>query len=335
MAVFSLHYILYINIISRSFRGLDNRELIMIFQGEIIDLYLKDDQTAMILISSFQQVGVIVSSIVGTELYVSGGWVLVGVGVAAFNLLPLVLLLLLKNIQLKEGFYQKVELCENEDSIDLPLRRNSIDSQAISLWQRKAAFYFPDVVLYFNNTVTAFIEYILPVRIVYSSTIPLATAVLLLIGTLGFVSFLSALSLSYISSRGSRLNILNTMMVGNLLFHSGAVVAFGATTSNFRFLDFTLQLLLGLILMGLGEACHFNLCIPSKFAFYDQWNLEKRALGEHSAKIYNIVVNASSMTGTVVSALSLTVESELPTVTVIASVGVLLLVGLVFCKSVA
>ena len=292
----------------------------------------------MILISSFIQVGVIVSSILGTELYVAGGWVLVGMGVACFNILPLLLLPLLGNINVEKSSEQKVvssdekELLEKE-LLEKELLEKELQSkftpgpQPISNWTRRVAFYFPDVVLFLNNVVAEIIGYVLPVRIVYSSTYSLTSAVPLL-RIFGIVSFISALTLSYLSSRFRNFNIIRTMMIGNVLYHSGAVVAFGATTSNFRFLNFSHQLLIGLVLMGLGEACHLNLCIPSKFALYDKWGLEKRGLGEEAAKLYNIVLNLASTVGTVMSALSLSDESEVPTVAGISGLGAFLFIGL-------
>ena len=282
----------------------------------------------MILISSFIQVGVIVSSILGTELYVAGGWVLVGMGVACFNILPLLLLPLLVNINVEKSSEQKVVSCDEKELLEKELQSKFTPGpQPISNWTRRVAFYFPDVVLFLNNVVAEIIGYVLPVRIVYSSTYSLTSAVPLL-RIFGIVSFISALTLSYLSSRFRNFNIIRTMMIGNVLYHSGAVVAFGATTSNFRFLNFSHQLLIGLVLMGLGEACHLNLCIPSKFALYDKWGMDKRGLGEEAAKLYNIVLNLASTVGTVMSALSLSDESEVPTVAGISGLGAFLFIGL-------
>ena len=179
----------------------------------------------MILISSFTQVGVILSAILGTELYVSDGWVLVGIGVASLNILPLVMLPLLRNIKVKESFRQKAESSDGEEYLDPAVRSNGLGPQLISLWPRKITFYFPDVVLFLNNMVAELIGYVLPARILYSTTLSLTSAVPLL-RIFGIVSFLSALSLSFIAGRIKSFNIFGTMAVGNLFYHGGAVIAF-------------------------------------------------------------------------------------------------------------
>jgi len=292
------------------------------FQGEIIDLYLKDDQKSMILISSFMQLAAMVSTIMGTELYASSGWVSVGFGVASFNILPLVILPFLKNIKVQESVQQKVE------TVDPAVRSKGL--QSVSQWSRRIAYYIPEVVLFLNNMVVELVVYVLPPRIVQSTTMSITSAVSLL-RILGIASFLSALTLSFIAGKFQKFNVLGVMAAGNVSYYCGAAVAYGATTYHFRFLGVTHQLIIGLIFMGLGGACHLNLCIPSKFYLHEKWNLNKDCLGQQAAKIYNIVISLSSMLGTVMSALSLTCKSEVPTVAGMSGLGVVLTVGLLLC----
>lgn len=315
----------------RGIQGFAVGILYVFLQGEVIDLYLKGDKTAMILISSFMQVGAILSTILGTELFVAGGWVLVSIGLASFNILPLLLLPCLTDIQVKENLHQRVESTDEEDSSGSSDQCSSIGPQSITLLSRKVAFYFPDVVLFLNNSVCELIGFVLPARILYSSSLSLSSAVQVL-RIFSTVSLISALTLSFIAGRIKRFNVVVTMAVGNLFFHFGAVVAFGATTNDFKFLEFTHQLLIGLTLMGLGEACHLNLYTPSKFSFYEKWNLHNSGLGEQAAKIYNVVANLASCLGTVISALSLSDESEIPTIVAISGLGVSLTLGLFLCN---
>ena len=130
----------------------------------------------MILISSFMQVGAILSAILGTELFVAGGWVLVGLGIASFNILPLLVFPFLTNIEVKESNKQKVDLTDKE-SPELTDRSNSIGPQSIPLWSQKIAFYFPDIVLFLSNAICEFIMYVLPAKILYSTTMSLSLAV--------------------------------------------------------------------------------------------------------------------------------------------------------------
>ena len=181
--------------------------------------------------------------------------------------------------------------------------------------------------LFLNNAVCEFIMYLLPARILYSTTLSISSAVKLL-SIFSIVSFISALTLSFIAGRIKQFNVITTMAIGNVFYHCGVVVAFGATTSNFKFLEFTHQLLIGLILMGIGQACYLNLYTPSKFYLYKKWSLDNSGLGEQSAKLFNIVLSLASALGTVVSALAVMEESEIPTITAISGLGVFLILGL-------
>ena len=287
----------------------------------------------MILISSMIQIGAILSAILGTQLYASGGWLLVGLGVASFNILPLIMLPFIKRITVKQSIRQVAEYGGEKISPDSATHDNSLGPQPISRWSQKIAFYFPDFVLFLNNVVVELIAYVLPARIVASSSHSITSAVpLFRIFTIA--SLVSALTLSFVAGKVKKYDVFCTMAIGNMVFHCGAVLAFGATTYQFKFMDFTCQLVVGLVLMGLGEACHLNLCIPSKFVLYEKWTLDKTGLGQHASKIFNIFVNTSGMMGTVISALSLSEESELPTVAVISGLGVTLTLGILLVNRV-
>ncbi|XP_063683838.1 uncharacterized protein LOC134818277 [Bolinopsis microptera] len=136
----------------------------------------------------------------------------------------------------------------------------------------------------------------------------------------------------FVAGRIKKFNVIMTMAIGNAVYYGGAVVAFGATTCDFKFLELTHQLLIGLILMGLGEGFSFNLYTPSKFYLYKKWSVDNSGLGEQSAKIFNIVLNLASAMGTAVSALSLTEKSEIPTIAAISGIGIFLTLGLFLCN---
>ena len=282
-------------------------------------MYLEQEQTCTILISSMIPFGAILSVFIGTELYTTGGWVLVGIGVASCNLLPILLLLVVRNVTGKQGTQQ---LSSDPG--------NSPGPQSISLWYRKLAFYFPDLVLFLNNLVSQLLTYVLPARIFYSTTLTLTSAVSLMY-CYGTASLVSALTLSFLAAKIRKFDVIGTMAVGSLVYHSGTVLAFSSTTAHYTFLAFPYQLVVGLILMGLGEACHVNLCISSKFALYEKWALDKTGLGQQSAKIYNISLNLSAMVGTTFSALSMTEQSELPNIAAMSGIGVFLAAGLLLC----
>ena len=292
-------------------------------QGEIIDEYLKEDHEAMIQISSFSHIGTILSCIISAQLYVSGGWVLVGFGMASFNIILIVLIPFFRTIEVKESFKMKVQMRSGEKLHKVP--------QAKLSWQRKIAFYCSDIILFVNNMVNDLVAYVLPPRIVQSTAMSLAAAVSLFhIYTVA--SLLSALILSFFAVRMKKNGVLKIIALGNLVYHVGNVLAFGATTSLFRFLDTTPQLVIGLVLIGVGEPFHLNLGISCKFSLYERWGLDSGGLGEQGSRINNMALNLASALGTVVSALSLSDESEIPTVAAISGVGVLLTTGMMICN---
>lgn len=321
----------------RGVQGIAVGLLYVLVQGEVVDLYFNDDKMPIILISAFLQIGAILSAILSAELYIVGGWVLVGLIVAAFNIFPLVLLPAVVNVQKNtkrkksSGVGAKREL----------LAQNSFDSYAVSevstIFQtvtssgRRVAFYLPDVMVFLNNLVCDLIAYVLPARIVLYSNIPLGTAVPLF-QTGNLASLFTALTFSYIAGRKQKLDVLGLMAIANTLYYLGSIIAFASTTSILQFLNFPYQLLIGLVLMGIGEAGHLNLIIMSKFALYEKWNMSRCGLGKRSTAINNVSLSISSALGTAISAFSLTEESEVPTIVTLTGVGVVLTLGLILSR---
>ena len=282
----------------------------------------------MIQISSCIQIGSSLSAIVSAALYVAGGWVLVGLGVASFNVLLIFLIPFFRRVEVSKSYHRRVRMRRGGKP---PLVRNySIVPDAMSTWQRTVAFYCSDVVLFLNNLVFELVAYVLPARIVQSETIAL-TAAVSMFHVCSVVSLLSALLLSFLAVRIKNFGILRTMAAGNVVYYGGVILAFGATTSFFRIQGTTTQLVVGLVLLGLGEPCHLNLCISSKFSLYERWKLSNGGLGEQASRINNLALTLSSALGTVVSAVALTDQSGIPTVAAISGVCVLLTVGLILC----
>ena len=307
------------------------------FQGEVVDLYFNDDKMPIILISAFLQIGAILSAILSAELYIVGGWVLVGLIVAAFNFFPLMLLpavvTVQKNSKRKKstGKGAKRELLAQNSFDSYAVSEVSTNFQTVTSHGRRVAFYLPDVMVFLNNLVCDLIAYVLPARIVLYSNIPLGTAVPLF-QTGNLASLFTALTFSVVASRYQNLDVLGLMAIANTLYYLGSIIAFASTTSILQFFNFPYQLLIGLVLMGIGEAGHLNLIIMSKFALYERWNMSKYGLGKRSTTINNVSLSISSAMGTAISAFSLTEESEIPTMVTLTGVGAVLTVGLVLSK---
>ena len=283
----------------------------------------------MIQISSCIQVGAILAAILSAALYDSGGWVSVSLGVASFNIILLIILIpFFKFVEAKKICQKRVEMRTARP----PLARSyRIVPQATSSWPRTIAFFVADVVLFSNNVVSDFLAYALPARIVHSAAISLTEAVSLF-HISSVISLFSALILSFFSVPIKEFGHLKTMAIGNLVYHGGALLAFGATTSLFKFLTSKTQLVIGLVLLGLGEPFHLNLGISSKFSLYERWKLSNGGLGEQASRINNVALNLSSGLGTVLSVLSLSDAGEIPSVAAISGLCVLLTMALLVCN---
>lgn len=323
----------------RGVQGIVVGLLYILVQGEIVDLYFKDDNMPIILISAFLQIGAILSAILSAELFVYGGWAFVGLVIACFNVFPLMLLPAVstvhndKNIKKNHGQGVKRELLAQNSVDSCIISERSNRFETVTSKTRKVAFYIPDLMVFFNNLVCDLIAYALPARIVLYSQIPLSTAVPLF-QTGNLCSLFAALTFSYLASRNKKFDVIGLMATANIMYYFGSIVAFASTTTTMQFLGFPYQLLIGLVFMGIGEAGHLNLCIMSKFALYDKWNMRKTGLGKRSTILNNIALSLSSAAGTAISGYSLTEESEIPTVATLIGLGVCLTAVTLFCKHV-
>ena len=307
----------------------------------MVDLYFKDDKMPIILISAFLQFGCIISTIVSAELFVYGGWVFVGLVLASFNFFPMILLpsvsKVLKDIKrcskrnLVKGMKRELLAMDSVDSYSYS--ETSSHFHKVTSISRMVAFYMPDVMVFLNNLVCDLIAYVLPARIVLYSNIPLSTAVPLF-QTGNLASLSAALVFSYLASTDRKFDVLGLMAAANISYYVGSIMAFASTTSMLQFLNFPYQLVIGLILLGLGEAGHLNLCILSKFTMYERWQMRRSGLGKRSTMINNVSLSLSSALGTAISAFSLTKESEIPTMITLAGLCVCLTCGVLICRTV-
>ena len=137
----------------------------------------------------------------------------------------------------------------------------------------------------------------------------------------------SSIVLGYIAGR--KLNTFTVMILGSFVFYGGCILAYGSTT---EFLKVPYGFEIGAVLVGLGDASICNLCIMSKFVLYEGWGLTDRNLGKRATTINNITFNLAAILGIVASGLTLTRESEVPTIAVTAAAFIVGTAGLVLCK---
>ena len=281
----------------------------ILFQGEIVDLYLKEYKLLIVVISSSMHVASMISSISGEILYTKGGWLLCGSVMAAFNLMPLAILPLFSRIQTTNHTAPGHEM----NSISFPRTNLAtpgheiVNHSANKMTKLQlAAFYMPDLVTFFNNMIFNLLAYSLPERMVKFTGTSLDRAVPLT-NLINFFSLISALALGVLTEK--KTNCIIIIAVGNAVYYSGCFLTFCSTT---KFWEFPFQFEIGSVLMGIGDAAVINLCITSKFFLYERWGLDNRCLGKKATVMFNVMLNLSAVVGISIAGLTLTKGSEVP-----------------------
>ena len=331
-----------------------------------MDLYLHKYKVFTTIISSMMHMANIVSSILAVRFYTAGGWLAVGLGLAAFSCLPLILLPLIKGVQESAKLMEpkqgqncvsingNLEPCD-VTSRDIKLRdvtsrnvksrdksravisRDMTSSDVLSPTKskmvsvsmnflQKMIYYIPDAALFLNNTLYNILIFNLTARMVTFSGTKLGTAILF-VNLINVFSFLGALGLGFIADK---LNVLIVMIFGNAAFYAGFILAFGSTTS---FIQFPFDFELGSVLIGLGDAAVVNLSIMSKFELFERWGLPTQGLGTRSTETHNLVLNLSVASGIVLSGFTLSKESEIPVLCTAIAMFVVVTSGLILCKA--
>ena len=139
--------------------------IFLTFQGEIIDLYLKDNKLMMVLITNAIQVASITFNIVGTELFLAGGWLFCGLVLGAINILPIMLLPAIQRIH-----NTLFKLSHQHPETGRAGTPNEISKEAspsiIISRNRKVGLFLLDFNLFLNNFLYYCMAYVLPSRIV-------------------------------------------------------------------------------------------------------------------------------------------------------------------------
>ena len=289
-------------------------------QGDLVDQYLRHYKMCIAIISSTMTLANILGSIIAVQLYLAGGWLLVGPGMAVLNLLPLVLLPALTNVQKSLNKSGTGTLPVSGDVASGLLDTNKLSGL------RKLAFVTPDLAVFLTNLTFNLLIHCLPTRMVKFTGNSLDTAVLFL-SLLNVFSLVGALILGYLADR--KTNIFTIMIAGNVVFTTGCILAFGSTTT---FLSFTSGFEVGSVLVGFGDAAIIHLAIMSKFALYERWGVPKEGLGNRAATVNNLVLNLSVAGGAVLSGLTVSRASEVPALGAAGATFLVVSLGLIFCR---
>ena len=295
----------------------------MFHQGEVVDLYLKEHKVFIVIISGSMHMGTIISTIVAVELYLKGGWFLVGFGLALLNIIPLFLIPAISceqdhslekasNSKFSEGDFTSEQDGRSEDRNISGLKR--------------VAYYMPDLAVLLNNIMFNLLIFVLPARMVEFTGRDMNSAILY-INFINVSSFISALVLGSLADRV--VNVFTLIIMGNVLYFIGCIWAFGSTT---KLLHFPYDFEIGSVLVGLGDAAVMNLAIMSKFVLFGKWGLPLQGLGARSTALNNLVWNISSAAGIILSGFTLTRGSEIPTLGIAVGTCFVVTVSLIVCK---
>ena len=138
----------------RAIQGVSIGQLFVLVQGELVDLYLKENKFLIVIVSGAMHFSAIVSSILGTQLYEAGGWIAVGFGIAGFSLLPLLALPWVVQLQART----KAESDINEEDLERE------EGPELSLL-RQITFYLPDIAAVFDSIAYYLILFGIPVSL--------------------------------------------------------------------------------------------------------------------------------------------------------------------------
>ena len=188
------------------------------------------------------------------------------------------------------------------------------------------AFYMPDLAVFVNNLVFNMMIYVVPVRMVEFNDRSLNSAVLAINLIINSVCLISSIVLGQLTKR---VDVIMTMLVGNAVFYGGCILVYGSTT---EFLAFPVSFEIGCVLIGIGDASIVNLCIVSKLVLYKKWGASNTDLGKHATTVFNATMCLSAVLGTVVSGLTTTRDSEIPTLACSVAALVVVTVVLTFCR---
>ena len=272
----------------------------------------------MVVISGSMHIGYLTGILVSAELYIAGGWLLTGFIMAIFDVALMFALPVVGRLHGTINDVNKIEptVEESKDGPSLKDRPSKI---------QRLIFFVPDVAVFLNNVTFILLIFAIPPRIKEFSGKSISTAVLFSSLMIVF-SFVSSITLAFVTSNKIRTDV--AMLISNVVFHTGTILAFGSTT---EFLAFPGSYEIGCLLTGIGDAGVVNLAVMSKFSLYEKWGVKTDNLGERSTMLYNLAMTISHAVGTVFGGLTITRSSEIPTLCGALAVCFINTVGFVLC----
>ena len=297
--------------------------LMVIIQGEVVDVFFEGNVFEAGCISSGIHVSTTISCVLSAALYEAGGWTYTAPAFSFLLLIPVISLKFINLDKVKVAVAKDDRTSHYED--DKEIKNSDQKSKAKLTLLQRIAFMLPDLVVFLNNAMYIMLIYSIPYRLLYSSSYSLTIANLY-ISLMSAVSFIATFALSYASVR---INAIVIMIFGNMCFYVGAICMYGSTTS---YLMFPGSLEIGAILVGFGDAAIINLCVICKFYLYKVWKRDLETIGVKAVTYFNFSLSMSAMFGIVLSGITSTKESEIPTLFTSGISFVITSLSLIFCN---
>ena len=294
----------------------------------MVDCYLSDKKFLVVLINNFLNVGVLVGSLVGAQLYVAGTWLAVGLGSAALSLFAFPALIPLymidsnphRQLPLEEESRRSQSRQTPEDaSIGDYSRLFSVEAGSLALAggeegvfsrlrtpRRILIYLLPDIAYLFVNTVDMMLFVALPYRLVTYNDRPVLDAVFFT-QIMNVVAFSVSIICGYIAS--TKVNPFLVLAAGVVFHYGGAVMMFGSTTDSYMCVHYGLEI--GLVFLGLGVGILGTIPVMSKFILFEKWGLSIVGLGQHATAVNLLAVSVSAFFGIILSGTILSESSEI------------------------
>ena len=294
--------------------------------GEVVDRFIVNKTVVAPVVTSAIHISFTVSTITGAQTYTAGKWTLASTANAAFAILPLALLPVIRDCERRRATPQATTNTDEQSTTEITDEQSTTTTTRSQTWLQRIVFYLPDLVTFCNGYALVMVVYVATYRATQYSGMSLEKAALIV--SLIFVAgFISSFLVSFLNSKLTGRQIFPLLWVLVTMFYGGCVMLYGATSiylPSYLFLP-------GAILMGLGTSSHINLTVPAQFALYKAWGLPNEGLAKRGAGLFNVMVSAAGFLATFMAGLPRSRESELPTLVAMVTTFLVAMVSLIVC----
>lgn len=269
----------------------------------------------MVFIASGVYVGNTLGGILGTGLMFHGGWCITGPVVGAFNILPLLLLPLIKT-DTADDYIQ----ISDEDDLPNP-------TDYLTFFQH-FAYYMPDFLFFMNNVSFSVLTFVVPFRMDHYMGKTLEQTVYEL-NILCTVVIVPGVVIAYLITK--KLDVIISLIVLNIVFYAGSIMMYLSSTKT---LNFLYEFHVSSVFVGLSDVIVTNILILSKFVMFEKWkkDITGMDLAQHASRVFNVSDSLGHIAGAVLSSFSSYKDGETFTLTMFAVLMTTTTIGMIISK---